>query len=330
MCADHGHAPRDEVRNGVRFRRRGGRLGVYLRGLTYLLGSGRRADVVIDVHNGLPFFTPLVRRRPIIVLQHHVHREQWQIIYPGWRGQIGWWIESWLSPRLYRGRHYITVSESSRIDMGRIGIDPERVHLVHNGIEVPHPVLTKPLNSRPTICVLGRLVPHKQVEHVLHVAAALRQQVPDLHVEIVGEGWWHEPLVECAAELAVNDLVTFHGRVSDTVRGEILDRSWLLVAPSVKEGWGIAIMEAAARGVPAVAYRSAGGVNESIQDWYTGRLVDDLDELTKVTGELLSDAELRERFGQAARTRASGFEWDASARQFERVIRQVIAGDEQF
>src|SRR3954451_218517 len=55
-------AAADETRGGVHIRRRGGRLGVYLHGLAYLIGRGRRSDVVVDVHNGLPFFSPLVRR----------------------------------------------------------------------------------------------------------------------------------------------------------------------------------------------------------------------------------------------------------------------------
>jgi glycosyltransferase involved in cell wall biosynthesis len=319
-CADHGNAPRDEVRDGVRFRRRGGRLGVYLRGLLHLLGAGRHADIVVDVHNGLPFFAPLLRRRPVLVVLHHVHREQWQIIYPGWKGRIGWWVESWLSPRVYRGRRYVTVSEASRHDMTRLGIDAARIDLVHNGIDVPHPDHTVARAAQPTVCVLGRLVPHKQVEHALQVAAELRTQVAGLRVEIVGDGWWHEPLVDQAAQLGITDLVTFHGRVSDAERGRILDRSWILLAPSVKEGWGIAIMEAAARGVPAIAYRSAGGVCESIVDWSTGRLVDDVDALTKVTAELLLDAELRERLGNAARLRAAAFDWDSAAHEFARLL----------
>jgi glycosyltransferase involved in cell wall biosynthesis len=319
-CAAHENAPADEVRGGVHIRRRGSRLGVYLRGLAYLLGAGRGADIVVDVQNGLPFFSPLVRRKPIVVLLHHVHREQWQIIYPGWRGRIGWWIESRLSPALYRSRRYVTVSDASRQDMALLGIGPERVDIVHNGIDVPHPDHTIPRSVLPTICVLGRLVPHKQVEHALAVAATIRQELPDLRMDIAGEGWWHEPLAARAEELGVSDIVTFHGRVSDAQRGEILDRCWLLLAPSVKEGWGIAIMEAAARGVPAIAYRSGGGVRESVQDWYTGRLVDDLDALTKVTAELLVDTEQRERLGNAARERAAGFDWTSSARKFESVL----------
>src|SRR3712207_8388324 len=55
FCAAHANAPRDEVRDGVRFHRRGGWLSVYPRGLAYLLSrAGRRADIVVDVPNGIP------------------------------------------------------------------------------------------------------------------------------------------------------------------------------------------------------------------------------------------------------------------------------------
>jgi glycosyltransferase involved in cell wall biosynthesis len=320
VCAAHANAPADEVRSGVRFRRRGGRLTVYPHGLAYLLGrAGRRTDLVVDVQNGLPFFSCLIRRRGVVTLVHHVHREQWQIIYPGWRGHLGWWLESRAAPRAFRGR-YLTVSNASRGDLVGLGIAADRIDVVPNGLDIPHPSHTVARSPVPTVCVLGRLVPHKQVEHALEVAARLRATTPQLRVEVVGEGWWRAQLQQQAAELGVADLVRFHGQVTDAERGRILDRSWVLLAPSVKEGWGIAIMEAAARGVPAVAYRSAGGVTESIVDGETGTLADDLDGLAKAADELLTDAALRARLGEAARARAARFDWGATGRRFAQLV----------
>lgn len=315
-CAAHGDAPRDEVRHGIRFRRRGGRLTVYPHGLAYLLTrAGRCADLVVDVQNGIPFFAPLVRRRGVVTLVHHVHREQWHIIYPGWRGHLGWWLESRAAPQLYRGR-YITVSEATRADLIGLGVAPERIHIVHNGLDLPHPAHVVPRSPVPTICVLGRLVPHKRVEHALEVAAQLRPSLPALRVDIVGDGWWRDRLEQRAAELGLRDVAHFHGHVSDAERGRLLDRAWILLIASAKEGWGIAIMEAAARGVPAIAYRSAGGVCESIVDGQTGVLADDLDAMAKAADELLNDHERRDRMGGAARERAAEFHWPTSAQLF--------------
>ena len=326
MCAAHANAPRDEVRNGVRFRRRGGRLTVYLHGLAYLCTRpGRQASMVIDVQNGLPFFSPLVRRRPTMVLVHHVHKQQWQIIYPGLRGRLGWWVESKLAPWLYCDAPYLTLSQATAADLMRLGVRPERIHTVHNGIDVPHPAVVGPRSATPTLCVLGRLVPHKRVEHALDVVAQLRPHAPELTLDIIGDGWWRGALERHAAEIDVTNAVHFHGRLTDADRDTVIDRAWAMLAPSVKEGWGIAIMEAAARGVPTVAYNSAGGVRESVLHGVTGLLVDDdITAFTAAAKRLLDDEALRHRLGEAGRLRAKDFDWPTSAGKFRDLVEDFV------
>jgi glycosyltransferase involved in cell wall biosynthesis len=325
-CADYPGAVRDEVRDGIRFRRRGGRLTVYLHALGYLLSrQGRRADVVVDVQNGVPFFSPLVRRHAIVNLVHHVHKQQWRIIYPGLTGRLGWLLESKVAPWLYRHHPYVTVSEATRGDLIALGVDAARISIVQNGVDLSGAGPLRPRAAAPTVCVLGRLVPHKQVEHALDVVASLRPTMPNIHLDVVGEGWWHDRLIAHATELGVIDAVTFHGWVADQERDAILDSSWLLLVPSVKEGWGIGIMEAAAHGVPALAYSTAGGVTESVVDGETGWLVDHLAGLEKRTEELLTDAELRTRLGENAHARAATFSWSRTGRKFADVVEQLGA-----
>ena len=99
FSAAYAGAPPEEVVDGIRFVRRGSKLSVYLEGMR-LLATRRfgRVDAVVDVQNGMPFFSALVTRRPVIVLVHHVHREQWPVVYPGLTGKVGWWIESRFAP----------------------------------------------------------------------------------------------------------------------------------------------------------------------------------------------------------------------------------------
>jgi glycosyltransferase involved in cell wall biosynthesis len=319
-CAAHPGAPDDEVIDGVRFVRRGGRLSVYLHGLGYLLRAGRRADVVIDVQNGLPFFSPLVRRRRrTIVLVHHVHREQWQMVYPGWRGRLGWWLESRLAPRINRGRPYVTVSRASADELSALGVRATDITIVHNGVDLPRTDPT-PRAPRPTVTVLARLVPHKQVEHALHAVAKLAVEVPELGLDVIGDGWWRDHLTTRCEELGIADRVTFHGHVSAEERDTLLDRSWVMLAPSVKEGWGLAVIEAAAHGVPTIAYGSAGGVRESVLDGVTGHLTGDLEELVGRTRELLLDDALRHQMSLSAREHALDFDWTTSAERFARHV----------
>ena len=173
-------APAEEECGGVRYVRRGTKLTVYRRGMA-ALARGRlgRHDVVVDAQNGIPFFTRLVTRRPIVVLVHHVHREQWPVVYPGVRGRIGWWIESRVAPRLYASQQYVTGSTSTRDELVRLGVDRARIAIIRYGTDRP-PRGDVPRSARPQVCVVGRLVPHKQVEHAIDAVAELRPEIPDL------------------------------------------------------------------------------------------------------------------------------------------------------
>lgn len=314
-CAAHPEAPTRETRRGVRYSRAGGRLTVYPRGLLWLLGPGRRHDVVVDVVNGLPFAAPLVRRRGLVALVHHVHREQWHIIYPGWPGRVGWFVESRLVPRLYRRQPFLTVSEASRSDLVALGIRPAAIAIARNGLDL-HPTGV-PESIAPSLVVCARLVPHKRLEQAFEVLARLRSDLPGLRLEVVGDGWWRDRLEEEVDVRGLRAAVTFHGHVTDAERDRLLAAAWLHLLPSVKEGWGLSIMEAAGQGTPSIAYRSAGGVSEAIVDGETGRLVEDLDELTEVVHSLLLDTAERARLGSNAARRARDFTWGATADQVE-------------
>lgn len=312
--------PAWEIVDGVTHRRRGGRLTVYPHALWWLLREGRCVDAVVDVVNGLPFGSPLVRRHGVVALVHHVHREQWGIIYPDWRGRVGWFIESRLTPRLYRHVQFVTVSSATRADLESIGVPPDHLDVVRNGLSA-HPLHDIPRSLTPRVVVLARLVPHKQVEHVLQAAARLRANHPDLAVDVVGDGWWRERLVAESERLGVSDVVTFHGHVDDRTRDRHLARAWVMALMSVKEGWGIAATEAAAQGTPTVGYRSSGGLAESVADGITGWLVDDLDGLVRVLDDILSERVDLAAVSAAARQRASLLDWSTTATELLRLVR---------
>lgn len=322
LAARYPGASSSEWRDGVRLRRLGGRLTVYLWGLAWAARHRKDIDVVVDVINGLPFATPLVRRHGIVALVHHLHAEQWRIIYPGWPGAVGWFIESRIMPRLYRGRQFLTVSRASAEDLVAQGVSGGAITVVRNGL-VAAPPSTEARSTQPRLCVLARLVPHKRIDHAFEVVARLSAEFPDLHLDVIGDGWWREELVREAETRGVSQRVTFHGHVSADERDDVLARAWLQLTPSVKEGWCLAVSEAGAQGTPSVAYASAGGVRESISDHVTGLLVADLEELVDATGSLLRDPTRRRTMGSAARRDAAGLTWTASADAAERVLRGV-------
>lgn len=332
--ARYSGAPRREVKDGVRISRGGGSYSVYIwAGLAMVLariGLGplrkARPDVVIDTQNGLPFLARLAFGRRVAVLVHHCHREQWPVAGPV-LGRIGWFVESKLSPRMHRQNQYVTVSLPSARELTCLGVNPNHIAVVRNGLdEAPVQTLDAPRSATPRVAVLSRLVPHKQIEDALEAVAALRPRMPDLHLDILGGGWWGQRLVDHAALLGITDAVTFHGHVDDVAKHRVLQQCWVHVLPSRKEGWGLAVTEAGQHCVPTIGYRSSSGLTDSIVDGVTGLLVDDYDELVDQLERLLTDRVLREQLGAKAQARSGEFSWQQSADAMRTVLDSVHAG----
>ena len=328
-------AARREVVDGVEVSRGGGRHTVYIRaGLAMVaaragLGPLRRArpDVVIDAQNGVPFLARLAYGRRVVVLVHHCHREQWPVA-GRLLARFGWFVESRLSPRLHRNNQYVTVSLPSARDLAELGVDSSRVAIVRNGLDAAPPGTMGAARSQtPRVLVLSRLVPHKQIEDALDAVAQLRQRVSDLHLDIVGGGWWLERLVQHAARLRISDAVTFHGHVDETTKHAVAQRCWVHVLPSRKEGWGLSVIEAGLHGLPTLGYRSCGGLNDSVVDGVTGILVADHAELTDRLEQLLADPVLRAELGAKAAARSREFSWPQSAAAMRSVLESVHAGN---
>lgn len=321
LCAAHGRAPQEETVNGVHIVRRGGRLSIYPRAMAFV--RKHKPRLVVDIQNGLPFCSTLVTGAPVTNVVFHVHKEQWPIVFGPVGGRIGWWLESVLAPRVYRKVPYVTISEATGREMTGLGIDAQRITLVPVGTE-PIVQVATPRSGTPRLVTLGRLVPHKQVEHSLEILARLSDRWPDLSLAIVGEGWWEESLRTEAERLGVADRVEFTGFLDEVGKHEQLAAAWVFVCPSVKEGWGMVVIEAGGHGVPTVGYHSSGGLQESVVDGVSGVLVDDLDQMTDAVARLLDDADARRAMGEAAVRHAATFEWSASVRGFAGVLARSV------
>jgi glycosyltransferase involved in cell wall biosynthesis len=334
QTARYAGAPRNEVVDGVQINRAGGVNSIYIwAGLAMVLarvGLGPlrkvRPDVVIDTQNGLPFLARLAYGRRVVILVHHCHRDLWPVA-GRLKGRFGWFVESRLSPWLHRRNQYVTVSLPSARDLTDLGVDANRIAVVRNGLdEAPPETLTLPRADDPRIALLSRLVPHKQIEDALTAVAELRPRMPGLHLDILGGGWWRDRLIDHARLLGVSDAVTFHGHVDDVTKHEVLQQCWVHVLPSRKEGWGLAVTEAAQHGVPTIGYRYSGGLTDSIIDGVTGLLVDNRSEMVLGLERLLTDPVLRDQLGGKAQTRSGEFSWDQSAEAMRTVLESTFAG----
>jgi len=205
------------------------------------------------------------------------------------------------------------VSESTAAELVELGVDARSVRVVHNGASAPPagvPVVD--WSGSPSVVVLGRLVPHKRVEIALDTVADLLPDVPGLTVHVVGHGWWERKLFEHADRLELGPAVTFHGFVDERTKHELLAQAWVLAMPSLKEGWGLAVVEAAQHDTPAVAFEGAGGLSDSIEDGRTGLLVRTPAEFTDAVREIVTDPARRDDLGSRAAAASQRYAWSAT------------------
>lgn len=327
-------AARREVVRGVRYDRSGGKYSIYPRALLTTVVRRHRPDAVVDVQNGVPYLSPLATTRPVVNLVHHVHREQWPVVFGPRAARVGWWMESRLAPLVYRRSSYVTVSPSTHRELATLGVAPGRMTIIHNGTDPGNGDLDR--SPTPRVVVLGRLVPQKRVELAIEAVAELRRgAVPDLTLDIVGSGWWEPNLRELVAARGLGAAVTFHGHVSEMEKEHLLAQAWVHALPSLKEGWGLVVVEAGVHGTPTVAFRSAGGPCDSIHDGVSGILVDgphepaDLDGFTAALRTLLVDDHRRAQLSAAVRAWVAGFDWEETVGHWDDLLREVTGRSPQ-
>ncbi|WP_308249683.1 glycosyltransferase family 4 protein [Sphaerisporangium fuscum] len=321
--------PRAERRDDIELRRMGNRYLVYLLVPLWLLARRRRFDLVIDSMNGIPFFSPLVvrRRTTVLALVHHVHDRQFYAFFPRWLARIGCFIEGPVSRLVYRRRTTVTVSESSLVELRARLRWLAPIVVIPNGSPVARPVADMDVPGDPAIVYLGRLVGHKHVDQVVDLAADLAPQWPDLAVHVVGRGPEFEPLARHAEERGVTGRVHLHGYLGEPEKNAVLGAALLNVTASEFEGWGLTVIEAAALGVPTVAYDVA-GLRDSVNDGVTGWLVREGDTLAAVVERALkelADPVRRAMVSAACRAWAREFTWGKTGASMTGLITSELA-----
>lgn len=311
----------------------GGLYGQYLGAPARYFRSHRGSDLVVDVANGVPFLSPVWRSGVSLCLVNHVHTQHWALWFPPPVAAVGRGSEAWLLRNVYRNRVFVAVSDSTATALVGLGVDRERIRIVHNGVE-PNgngPGISRsegplgtlgPLRAQadePLFLALGRLMPHKRFDILLRLWETVRPATGGRLV-VVGDG----PEMERLRAMAGPGVI-LPGRVPEQEKQRLLDRAWLLLHPSMVEGWGLVIMEAAVHGTPSLVF-DAPGVRDSVVDGETGTLARSEADFVRSWVELTADHCRRESLGRRARDRAAEFPWSSTVDRFVEVAEEVVNG----
>ena len=300
-------------RAGYSVERRSGRYGVF----PSVISSGMRrrpaaGDALVEIWNGMPFFSPLWFKGPRITVLHHVHDEMWQMVLPGILGKVGDTIERRIAPPVYQRERIVTLSDSSREEIvERLRLSADRVVVAHPGI-APSFMPGAERSEHPLIVAVGRLVPVKRFDVLIKELAQVRRQVPDLEAMIIGEGYERPALESLRRSLGAESWLSMPGFVDDAALIDAYQRAWVVASASLREGWGMTLTEAAACGTPAVATNIAGH-RDAVSPQQSGLLVNDLSSLSTGLVEVLTDQSLRSSLQAGALSWSRRFSWDTTA-----------------
>ncbi len=318
LCATFSSAHRERWLDGVRIRRLASE--TLLGPATFLIYRKEyrgQIDLVLeDIIGGsrIPFFAPLYVQEPIVAMWFQDHIPLFKYQYPLVLLPLLKALER-LIVKIHGETQILTISSQSKTSLIEKGADPDRVRVYYPGLspeflQSEHPARAS-LRERRIVC-LGKLRRYKCAHHAILAFHRISERVPSARLSVVGrmgDRDYHRELIALTRDLGVEDRVDFEIGVTEGRKKELLRSSRALVAPAPVEGFGIALIEANACGVPVVG--SEGIPEEALEDGTNGFRVPfgDITAIAERTLQLLTDDEVFDQLSSRAIRFSQQFTW---------------------
>ncbi len=286
-------------------------------------------DVIVElILVGIPFFTPIYIKKPVIGLCWHLPRETYFMEFSDMFGSLignflasfAYLIEGKIFPKIYEKIPIFTFSESTKNEMIKLGfkniimikyalakaimlksLDPNiKLNLWYNK--------NIPKTDYPSILYLGRLKKYKGIQDVIKAMKIIIKKIPDARLFIVGKGSYENYLKNLTKKLSLEKNVLFLGYIPVKEKIKILHKSHVLVMPSYKEGFPTPVFEANMCGTPTIV-TNALGVEEAVENGKTGFIYPkgDFKKLSEYIILLFKDKELYDYMRKNALNQARKF-----------------------
>lgn len=275
-------------------------------------------DFVIDEVHGIPFFTPWYVKEKKVVLICEVAANLWFEMLGFFFGSLGRLIEKFYLKFVYKNVYFITISDSVKNDLISNGVLESKISVLKMGITTSQLKGKVKKEKNPTFIFVGRISRAKGLEDIIIAFSQVKHKLPSSKLWIVGQGdnGYLLNLKKKISEVNLGQDIKFFGFVPETKKYELLGRSWVLLHPSLREGWGLNIIEANSVGTPAIGY-NVSGLQDSIQHMKTGMLttVNSSEGLENAMYQLILNKKQLALFSKNALARASQFNWDTTAKE---------------
>ncbi len=264
--------PKEEIIDGITYKRDGNIFNVIYKAKRYYKKNANQIDYVIDQCNTFRFFSKYwVPKDKRIFLIFQLTREIWDINMKFPFSKIGKILETPLL-RMNRNDVTITESESTKKDLVNVGFDPSKIHIIPIGLNKNYLDFEVDWDKEKgsNFIYVGRYSKYKGLDVTLEAFGAIHGDFPESKMWIVGKkdnAYIDNRLLPICDKYGLKigddeskDVVTW-GFVSDQKKLELQNRARALIFPSVREGWGMIISEAAVVGTPSITYNAPGMID---------------------------------------------------------------------
>lgn len=322
-----------EYVDNILYIRKGNLLSVIIEAKKYYKKNSKNIDFVVDQCNTHRFFTPLwVEASKRIFFIHQLTREIWYFNSKFPMSTLGYITETPLL-KLSKNDQTITVSNSTKNDLLKIGFNKNKLHILPEGIEFNHwtPDKFLPKENVPTFCYVGRFSNYKGIDATIKAFGLLKKSQPDAKLWIIGKK--NDDYIEtvlaplCEKEnisygsICENKDITFYGFVDNDKKLELMSKSHALIFPSKREGWGLIVTEAAAVGTPSIVYNSP-GIVDAVDFGHAGYMCkqNTPEAIYELMKKVIDDKKEYETMKNNAYKFALKFHWDNTSKAFDDFI----------
>jgi glycosyltransferase involved in cell wall biosynthesis len=264
-----------------------------------------------------------LKRVPLVITWHEVWGND------GWRsyiGRLGFAAALIERVSILLPDTIVAVSSGTAEKLVNMGANPERIHVVPNALDLDHLATTIAEPSAPEFLFIGRLIGHKYANLAIEATQILVARGLDVHLGIVGVGPEESRLRAQVAESNIGSRVTFYSTVdSQGDLWSLIRGSRVLLAPSIREGFGIVVAESLALGTPAVCAMHPNNESCKMIGSDIGSLVPPFDALSLANAAeyWLNDVSNRNDRTSAFLAKNPNLAVDAMASSYARLLRDV-------
>jgi|SRR5579859_195892 len=323
----------EEIIDGVKIVRRGNKLSVYFHAFWYYTMLHQKPNVVLDMVNTICWQTPLyVPAKNRVAYVNQLAQEVFFYELPWPISWFAYGVER-LQYLTYRSTQFLCYSQSTKSDLVSFGIPAKNIRLFPLGLDHDRYVLGKKKSTQPLFIFVARLVRMKRADLCIRATALVREKYPNVQLAVVGDGPAKLSLQALIKSLRLEKNVTivdkdaFHidKKLGDP-KVKLMQEAWALLLPSVKEGWGMVVTEAAACGTPAIV-SNVTGLRDSVLDGKTGIVLSKNPapkELADAMVKLIEDPQLRQKLDKQAIEWGHTFDWQKSYQVFTQQLQSAL------